>query len=96
LFFFFDLCFFCLFFLTIYNGQKKKTDNTMVKSLILLTIVLSVYLPFFFWPLYCLYFFFWPLCYLFFFNIRILITPLIIFKLFFTPGVWWGPCYSSI
>jgi hypothetical protein len=26
----------------------------------------------------------------------ILITPLIIFKLFFTPGVWWGPCCSSI
>ena len=43
-----------------------------------------------------LYFFFWPLCYMFFFNIRILITPLIIFKLFFTPDVWWGPCCSSI
>ena len=36
------------------------------------------------------------ICYLFLFNIRILITPLIIFKLFFTPGVWWGPCCSSI
>ena len=30
-----------------------------------------------------LYFFFWPLCCLFFFDIRILITPLVIFKLFF-------------
>ena len=36
------------------------------------------------------------ICYLFFFNIQILITPLIIFKLFFTPGVWWGRCCSSI
>jgi hypothetical protein len=35
------------------------------------------------------------ICYLFF-NIRILITPLIILKLFFTSGVWWGPCCSSI
>jgi hypothetical protein len=43
-----------------------------------------------------LYLFFWPLCYLFFFNIRILITPLMIFKVFFTPAVWWGPCCSSI
>jgi hypothetical protein len=33
---------------------------------------------------------------LFFINIRILITPLLIFKLFFTPGVWWGPCCPSI
>jgi hypothetical protein len=29
-------------------------------------------------------------------KLRILITPLIIFELFFTPGVWWGPCCSSI
>ena len=29
-------------------------------------------------------------------SVLLLITPLIIFKLFFTPGVWWGPCCSSI
>ena len=29
-----------------------------------------------------LYFFFWPLCCLFFFDIRIMITPLVIFKFF--------------
>jgi hypothetical protein len=59
---------------------------------------------FFFWPLCCLFFFFWTLCCLFFFDIRILITPFGIFKLFLllkwdysehkdthcsTPGLHW-------